>query len=1245
MTQRGPWSVKGIDDRARLAARDAARVEGLTLGAYLNKLILEEGSEAEDDVPGSASKSAQPAPGSNPNQTGKSAHDIASSALDRLTRRIESTEARSTLAITGIDQSVVGLLARLENAEHTQEAFSIHIDSVLAEVKATYDELAGKVGEIEADDTAATGLAALKSLEDALGQLASHVYEENAMAADETDAIKMRLESGLSEVTERVDGLEAEFGDHVQSAKDELASTVSEAELRVEGTNRHLSERFTSLEMDIAGKLSHIDSVGEIMNGVHAEMTEAVAGIRQETADDLGSINQALQSIQDRLNKAENTTDRALRSLEHTCDSLDRRLADVGKAGPAGASGVMRREFEERFEGLADDLRGIVASARAEMAEEIEAATKLVDQSMIGKLETSVSDLGTRLDTTEELHSQTMDMVSDTVNRVVESVDQRLTANEEQQGKAIDQIGSQVTRISDSLDKRLEVIEDGQSELASQRDEMRRLSETIDERMAQFENMDTSALDAVSEKVESLADKLDERVMASEQRSAEAIEQVGEQVASVAARIDQRQDDAFRAFSEKLEDSQQRQASRLSDALSNVSDRLEQMQQQQITTISPVQKAIATLAQRIEAIEDFATPPFVERTASSELPEMVEPTAFDTTIPDVAADVPMEPPAPATATDLDADTLFESLDLEATAPATPDAEIFGDAGNASPESEPATDGFEAGIESWAAAAIDESGDIDPVADSAFDVSVDLPEQPEATPTPSEPLPEAPEHDYYADLPEPETSWADSGLEARDSDIFDEEPFSIQMDDAEPASILEANIDAFEAAAAAEPQPEEESPEEPASYLSQARAAARAAAKADEEAKKKGWRGKRKEKAAKKDSAKAEKAKAKATKADAKKSKPEKSVEESGKTRGTVPKIAAVSALAIASAGTAGYLYVRGKQPTPSLSLNRITDDAASRRAAADTPASTPVQTAALNTPTNDAPSEAGVTTPDRLSFFSARIEEPLTESPAPTEAAIEPVPELEGAALQTDLPVIPELISTDEAAADGNPIATYQLGLAKLGDGQTADGAELIQTAAADGLAAAQYRLAKLHEQGLGVARDLSEARAWTERAARGGNVKAMHDLAVFMTEGEGGQQSYTGAAEWYRKAAEYGVLDSQFNLAVFYQDGLGVSPSLTESLFWFEVAALQGDADARQSAAALRDRVSTVAAEQVLARAEGWQPAITDDGANGHFPDVPWTTRPTRQHVIAIQTRLVALGYDTGTPDGSMGPRTTDAI
>ncbi|MEO1473517.1 MAG: SEL1-like repeat protein, partial [Pseudomonadota bacterium] len=149
----------------------------------------------------------------------------------------------------------------------------------------------------------------------------------------------------------------------------------------------------------------------------------------------------------------------------------------------------------------------------------------------------------------------------------------------------------------------------------------------------------------------------------------------------------------------------------------------------------------------------------------------------------------------------------------------------------------------------------------------------------------------------------------------------------------------------------------------------------------------------------------------------------------------------------------------------------------------------------------------------------------------------------------------------------------------------------------------------------------------------------------VFMTEGEGGPQSYTSAAEWYRKAAEYGVVDSQFNLALFYQDGLGISPSLTEALFWFEVAALQGDNDARQSTITLRDRVSTVAADQILERARNWSPTTRPAEANGEFANLPWGNGPSRKQIAAIQTRLSALGYDTGGSDGAFGPRTRTAI
>ena len=45
MSAGAPWSVKGIDPKAREVAKDLARRSGMTLGEWLNRVIL------EDDVP------------------------------------------------------------------------------------------------------------------------------------------------------------------------------------------------------------------------------------------------------------------------------------------------------------------------------------------------------------------------------------------------------------------------------------------------------------------------------------------------------------------------------------------------------------------------------------------------------------------------------------------------------------------------------------------------------------------------------------------------------------------------------------------------------------------------------------------------------------------------------------------------------------------------------------------------------------------------------------------------------------------------------------------------------------------------------------------------------------------------------------------------------------------------------------------------------------------------------------------
>src|SRR3569832_760122 len=94
-----PWSVKGIDRKARETAKDLARRSGMTLGEWLNTVIEYQGEGKVTPLPQNATLTE---------------------AIERLTQRIEAVEARSTLAVTGIDLSVRGLGARIDAAEHVE---------------------------------------------------------------------------------------------------------------------------------------------------------------------------------------------------------------------------------------------------------------------------------------------------------------------------------------------------------------------------------------------------------------------------------------------------------------------------------------------------------------------------------------------------------------------------------------------------------------------------------------------------------------------------------------------------------------------------------------------------------------------------------------------------------------------------------------------------------------------------------------------------------------------------------------------------------------------------------------------------------------------------------------------------------------------------------------------------------------------------------------------------------------------
>ncbi len=238
-------------------------------------------------------------------------------------------------------------------------------------------------------------------------------------------------------------------------------------------------------------------------------------------------------------------------------------------------------------------------------------------------------------------------------------------------------------------------------------------------------------------------------------------------------------------------------------------------------------------------------------------------------------------------------------------------------------------------------------------------------------------------------------------------------------------------------------------------------------------------------------------------------------------------------------------------------------------------------------------------------------------------------------------------LTIQQAAANGDPIAQFQLASAKIDAGDTQGGITLMRQAANRGLPIAQYRLGKLYEDGTGVAKDDTEGRRWTERAANGGNRRAMHNLAMMYAEGNSVPQSYETAAKWFQEAARMGLTNSQYNLAFLYEQGLGVPESLIEAFAWYSIAAKAGDGGAKERADEIGASLPVPAMGEANKLLANFSARPLDLAANGVFNNVSWA-RPqlnTAPNIARTQILLARLGYNPGPADGNIGDATKRAV
>ena len=223
----------------------------------------------------------------------------------------------------------------------------------------------------------------------------------------------------------------------------------------------------------------------------------------------------------------------------------------------------------------------------------------------------------------------------------------------------------------------------------------------------------------------------------------------------------------------------------------------------------------------------------------------------------------------------------------------------------------------------------------------------------------------------------------------------------------------------------------------------------------------------------------------------------------------------------------------------------------------------------------------------------------------------------------------------------------YAEGVGVRKDGRTA--LHRFRQAAEQGSIGARYELALMYSLGRGVSRDLSRAAHWYGLLAADGHITAQYLLAGMYETGNGVTRNMSRALWWYRRAAEQGHVGAQRKLGEAYSRGDGVDQDLVQAWAWFDLAAAKGDGAAATERAKLGLRLG----QEQLAEAKRFSRVLRPPLAgrpvvSGHEPEpelipesaqAPETVQLLPEPVQAPEMVPIAAGcFAMGSAPGEVG-------
>ncbi len=375
MTAGGPRNARYVDPTSREMAEDLARRSGLSLNEWVARLMAEgpEDATSQDYFTQGARQAYVETPRTPPGRYETATHPSdevgrVTSAIERLSERIEGAESRQALAIAGIERAMREMIDRIDAGEREQMQVAARFESEVdgartdaRDAKAEAGRLAERLRRVEEEAAGPRSAEAIRSLEGAIGKVAGHVYDaekrsrdafaelrarvDRADAAEQATAGAIReLKTTCGVLDERLslaergatEGLEraaANLSARVEATRDELAAqlaAVADARFdRVEQALAKMSEHVRTAEQRQAGALERmgrevIDVAQALSRRVHSVENGSAEAVTRVSAE----VSRITAAVEDRLARADTIQAQALEKLGGEIARITERLAD-----------------------------------------------------------------------------------------------------------------------------------------------------------------------------------------------------------------------------------------------------------------------------------------------------------------------------------------------------------------------------------------------------------------------------------------------------------------------------------------------------------------------------------------------------------------------------------------------------------------------------------------------------------------------------------------------------------------------------------------------------------------------------------------------------------------------------------------------------------------------------------------------------------------------------------------------------